>query len=185
MRWHFASARRAFGVRARLLFFDESGVNLSMTRTHARAPKGERVVADIPKNWGDNVTVAACLTESGIVAPFHRRGSMNGDWMVAYTEQVLCPELRQDDVVVMDNLSCHKQLRVRELIEQKGAHLIFLPPYSPDLNPIEKAWSKFKAILRKLAARSYEALENAICEALKAVTSSDAAGFFGSCGYPI
>ena len=102
-----------------------------------------------------------------------------------HTQNKYCAPNFAKTMVVMDSLSCHKQLRVRELIEQKGAHLIFLPPYSPDLNPIEKAWSKFKAILRKLAARSYEALENAICEALKAVTSTDAAGFFGSCGYPI
>jgi transposase len=185
LRWHFESKRLALGVRSRLLFFDESGVNLSMVRSHARAPKGERVVADVPKNWGDNVTVAACLTDTGIVAPFHRQGPMNGDWMVAYTEQVLCPELRANDVVIMDNLACHKNARVREAIEQKGAHLIFLPPYSPDLNPIEKAWSKFKATLRRIAARSYEALESGIWEALKTITPSDAAGFFGSCGYPI
>jgi transposase len=166
-----------------LLFFDESGVNLSMARTHARAPRGERVVGSVPKNWGDSVTVAACLSEAGVIAPFYRHGSMNGEWMEAYVEQVLQPELREGDVVVMDNLAAHKTARVRALIESTGAELVFLPPYSPDLNPIELAWSKMKSRLRKLAARSYDALLNAVDVALRAITSSDASGFFAACGY--
>ncbi len=104
--------------------------------------------------------------------------------MIAYTEQVLCPELRENDVVVMDNLACHKNVRVQQAIEEKGAYLIFLPPYSPDLNPIEKAWSKFKTSLRKIATRSYEALEAGIWEALKAITQAPPQAFLAHAGTP-
>ena len=154
-----------------------------MARTYARAPRGERVVGSVPKNWGDSVTVAACLCEGGIVAPFYRHGSMSGEWMEAYVEQVLRPELRDGDVVVMDNLAAHKTGRVRALIEAAGAELVFLPPYSPDLNPIELAWSKMKSRLRQIAARSYDALLDAVERALRAITSSDASAFFAACGY--
>jgi transposase len=154
-----------------------------MARAYARGPKGQRVVGSLPKNWGDSVTVAACLTDTGIVAPFYRHGSMNGDWMLAYVEQVLSLELRDGDVVVMDNLAAHKSARVRECIESHGAELLFLPPYSPDLNPIELAWSKMKALLRKVAARSYDALLQAVADALHAITPQDAAAYFSDCGY--
>jgi transposase len=154
-----------------------------MARAYARGPKGQRVVGSLPKNWGDSVTVAACLTDTGIVAPFYRHGSMNGDWMVAYAEQVLGPELRDGDIVVMDNLAAHKSARVRECIESHGAELLFLPPYSPDLNPIELAWSKMKALLRKVAARTYDALLEAVTDALRAITEQDAVSYFGACGY--
>jgi transposase len=154
-----------------------------MARAYARGPKGERVVGSVPKNWGDSVTVAACLTETGIVAPFYRHGSMSGEWMEAYVEQVLAQELREGDIVVMDNLAAHKLARVRELIEACGAELLFLPPYSPDLNPIEQAWSKMKASLRKHAARTYDALLDAVAAALKAISPKDACGFFRASGY--
>jgi transposase len=154
-----------------------------MTRAYARGPKGQRVVGSLPKNWGDSVTVAACLTDTGIVAPFYRHGSMNGDWMLAYVEQVLSLELRDGDIVVMDNLAAHKNARVRECIESHGAELLFLPPYSPDLNPIELAWSKMKALLRKVAARTYDALLEAVTNALRAITEQDAASYLGACGY--
>ena len=108
---------------------------------------------------------------------------MNGDWMVAYAEQVLGPELRDGDIVVMDNLAAHKSARVRECIESRGAELLFLPPYSPDLNPIELAWSKMKALLRKVAARTYDALLQAVADALRAITEQDATSYFGACGY--
>ena len=155
-----------------------------MARAYARGPRGERVLGSVPKNWGDSVTVAACLTDEGIVAPFFRHGSMNGEWMEAYVEQVLVAELREGDVFVMDNLSAHKGARVRALIEARGAELVFLPPYSPDLNPIELAWSKMKAILRKLKARTYEALLEAVEFALRAITDRDAKSFLRACGYP-
>jgi transposase len=154
-----------------------------MARSYGRGPKGQRVIGSEPKNWGDSVTVAACLTDSGIVAPFYRHGSMSGEWMTAYVEQVLCPELRDGDIVIMDNLAAHKSLRVRECIEAHGADLLFLPPYSPDLNPIELAWSKMKALLRKLAARTYDTLLDGVADALRAITPRDASSFFSACGY--
>ena len=154
-----------------------------MARAYARGPTRERVVGSVPKNWGDSVTVAACLTETGIVAPLYRHGSMSGEWMEAYVEQVLARELSDGDIVVMDNLAAHKVASVRLLIEACGAELIFLPPYSPDLNPIEQAWSKMKAILRKAAARNYDALLEAVTHALRAITPTDAAGFFRASGY--
>jgi transposase len=129
------------------------------------------------------VTVAACLTKGGVVAPLYRHGSMTGDWMTAYVEQVLSSELREGDVVVMDNLGAHKSLGVRKLIEARGAELVFLPPYSPDLNPIELARSKMKAILRKIAARTYDALLDGVAEALAAISAADASAFFRACGY--
>jgi transposase len=154
-----------------------------MARAYARSPRGARVFGHVPKNWGDSVTVAACLTDEGIVAPFFRHGSMNGEWMEAYVEQVLVAELRERDVVVMDNLGAHKSARVRALIEACGAEIVFLPPYSPDLNPIELAWSKMKAILRKLKARTYDALLEAVDVALRAITDLDAKSFLRACGY--
>lgn len=155
-----------------------------MARAYARAPKGDRAVGHVPKNWGDSVTVAACLTDSGVVAPFYRHGSMTGEWMEAYVEQVLGPELQENDVVVMDNLGAHKTLGVRSAIEARGARLVFLPPYSPDLNPIELTWSKMKTLLRGRAARSYDGLLDAVAFALKAITPQDAKSFFKTCGYP-
>jgi transposase len=154
-----------------------------MARAYARGSKGQRVVGSEPKNWGDSVTVAACLTDIGIVAPFYRHGSMSGDWMTAYVEQVLCPELRDGDIVIMDNLAAHKSVRVRELIEARGGELLFLPPYSPELNPIELAWSKMKALLRKLGARTYDALLEGVADALRAITPANASAFFRKAGY--
>lgn len=108
---------------------------------------------------------------------------MNGEYFEAYVEQVLVPELRPGNIVVMDNLSVHTQVRVRKLIEQAGARLVFLPPYSPDLSPIEPAWSKVKALLRRAAARAYEGLLDAVTAALRAITPDDARGWFRHCGY--
>jgi transposase len=184
LRWHYERLRRcSFGFRRRLLFFDESGVNLAMARLYARGPRGERVVGSVPKNWGDSVTVAACLTDTGIIAPFYRHGSMSGEWMLAYVEQVLGPELRECDILVMDNLAAHKSSAVREFLEARGAELIFLPPYSPDLNPIEQAWSKMKALLRKHSARTYDALLDAVASALRAISPQDPSGFIRASGY--
>lgn len=156
-----------------------------MARLYARGPRGERVVGSVPKNWGDSVTVAACLTNEGIIAPFYRHGSMSGEWMEAYVEQVLGPELRDGDILVMDNLAAHKSAGVRKLVEACGAEILFLPPYSPDLNPIEQAWSKMKALLRKHSARTYDALLDGVASALRAITPQDASGFFRASGYAI
>jgi transposase len=167
----------------RLIFLDESGINLSMARSTARSPRGERAVGDIPKNWGDSVTLCAGLSLRGIVAPLYLHGSMTGEIFEAYVEQFLAPELRPGDIVVMDNLSVHKLGAVRAHIESAGARLLFLPPYSPDFSPIEPAWSKIKSVLRKAAARSYDALLDATVTALRAVTRADARGWFAHCGY--
>jgi transposase len=170
---------------ARLIFIDETGVHLSMARTHARAPSGERAVAAIPKNWGDSVTVVAGLTLDGYIAPMLLHGAMNARAFEAYVEQCLAPELQHGDVVVMDNLASHKQSVVVSLIAAAGAHVLYLPAYSPDFNPIEPSWSKFKAVLRKLAARTTAALHDAVCVALRAITPSDAKGWFRHCGHPV
>ncbi len=179
--WRLKTLRQA----ARLVFLDETGIHLSMTRSHARAPAGERAVAAVPKNWGDSITVVAGLTLDGIIAPMMLHGAMNARAFEAYVEQCLVPELREGDVVVMDNLAAHKRPVVSELIERVGARVLFLPPYSPDFNPIEPSWSKFKAILRALAARTTDALQDGVRTALRAITPSDARGWFLHCGHPV
>jgi transposase len=179
--WRVRTLRRA----ARLVFLDETGINLSMTRAYARAPSGERAVAAVPKNWGDSVTVVAGLTHGGIIAPMILHGSMNARAFEAYVEQCLIPELRTNDVVVMDNLAAHKRPIIEQLVERIGAKVLFLPPYSPDFNPIEPGWSKFKSILRATAARTTDALYEGVRRALRAITPSDARGWFQHCGHAV
>ena len=176
---------RRIAKASRLLFLDESGVNLSMAREYAWAPSNERAVGFVPKNWGQSMTVAAALSPDGIIAPLLLEGSMNGPTFHAYVEQFLAPELRSGDLVIMDNLGAHKPLGIRALIEATGARLLFLPPYSPDFSPIELAWSKMKAILRKLAARTRGQLLPAVARALRAISPEDARGWFGHCGYAV
>jgi transposase len=156
-----------------------------MTRTHARTPAGERAVDAVPKNWGDNVTVTAALTLDGIVAPMMLHGAMTARAFEAYVEQCLGPELGAGDVVVLDKLTSHKTNRVRELIEATGARLVFLPSYSPDFNPIEHAWSKLKALLRKAGARSLRKLRNALRWALLEISEQDALGWISHCGFRV
>jgi transposase len=156
-----------------------------MTRTHARTPAGERAVDAVPKNWGDNVTVTAALTLDGIIAPMMLHGALTARAFEAYVEQCLGPELRPGDVVVLDRLSAHKTNDVRELVEARGARLVFLPSYSPDFNPIEHAWSKLKALLRKAGARTLRKLHNALRWALLEITSNDAHGYFSHCGFRV
>jgi transposase len=170
---------------ARLLFIDETGINLSMTRTHARTLAGMRAVDAVPKNWGDNITVTAALTLDGIVAPMMMHGAMNARAFEAYVEQCLCPELGAGDVVVLDKLTAHKIDRVRQLVEARGARLAYLPGYSPDFNPIENAWSKLKALLRKAKARTVRKLGRALRWALLEITSDDAHGWISHCGFPV
>lgn len=156
-----------------------------MTRTHARAPMGERAMDAVPKNWGDNITVTAALTLDGIVAPMMLHGAMNGRAFDAYVEQCLAPELKLGDVVVLDKLGAHKPSRIRDLIEARGARLVFLPSYSPDFNPIEHAWSKLKALLRKAGARTLRKLARALRSALLAITPDDSYGWFSHCGFHV
>jgi transposase len=169
----------------RLKFVDESGVNISMTRLYGRAPRGERVIGSVPQNYGENVTMLAAMGIGGVGAVMTVNGATDADVFRAYVGQVLAPTLRRGDIVVMDNLGAHKAAGVREIIEREGAELIYLPPYSPDLSPIERCWSKIKTYLRKAKARTREALEEALKQALETVTESDALSWFTHCGYAV
>ena len=170
---------------SRLKFIDESGVNIAMTRLWGRAPKGQRVVGSVPQNWGSNITLLAALSASGVSATMTVEGATDTDIFCAYVGQVLSPTLSEGDIVVMDNLSAHKAQKVRELIEAKGARLVYLPPYSPDLNPIERCWSKIKTYLRAAKARTSERLNEAIKQAFETITESDARAWFKHCGYAL
>ena len=167
----------------RLVFVDEMGTNTSLSPLYAWSRRGERAPAKVPRNRGKNTTLLASMSSEGIGPCLAVEGATNKAVFEAYVEGVLAPSLRPGQVVVMDNLSAHKGEEVRELIEARGCELLFLPPYSPDLNPIEEAFSKIKGLLRKAEACTREALIEAIGEAISAVTAWDARGFFEHCGY--
>ena len=169
----------------RFKFIDESGVNLAMTRLYGRAPRGERVIGAVPQNYGANVTMLAALGSHGIEAMMTIEGATDTEVFRVYVEQVLRPTLHPGDIVIMDNLRAHKASGIREAIEQIGARLLYLPPYSPDLSPIERCWAKLKTYLRKAKARTREALDAAITEALITVTAADAHGWFAYSGYAL
>ncbi len=155
-----------------------------MVPLRARAPKGERAFGKAPKNWDKNdVTLICSVSLDGMGASMSIEGCADGEAFLLYVEHFLCPTLKRGQIVLMDNLQVHKAKRVRELIEECGCHLVFLPSYSPDLNPIEEAFSKVKTLLRKAKARSFEALVEASGRALSAVSEEDACGFFVDCGY--
>jgi transposase len=154
-----------------------------MARTHGRARRGERLRMGFPHGHRKTTTLVAGLRVSGMVAPMVLDGPINGDWFEAYVAQVLIPELRPGDVVIMDNLSSHKRVAIRERIEAAGASLRFLPPYSPDFNPIEKAFAKLKALLRKAAERTVDALRNRIGHIVDLFAPAECANYFSSCGY--
>jgi transposase len=166
-------------------FIDESGINLTMTRAYGRGPRGERVVGAVPQNYGPNITMIAALALQGVEAVMTIDGATDADVFRAYGEQVLCPTLTAGDIVVMDNLRAHKVAGIRDRIEERGARLVFLPPYSPDLSPIELCWSKLKTLLRAAQARTREALDAAVQQALTVVMPSDARGWFRHCGYAL
>jgi transposase len=168
-----------------LKFIDESGTNIAMTRLYGRAPRGQRVVGSVPQNYGQNITMLAALSATGVEAVMTVEGATDGDVFRTYVRRVLAPTLSKGDIVVLDNLGAHKVEGVREVIEARGARLIYLPPYSPDLNPIERCWSKIKTALRAAKARTREALEVAISQALATVTESDARAWFKHCGYAL
>jgi transposase len=168
----------------RLVFVDESGFHTSMTRLYGRAPKGKRAYGKVPRNRGKNTTLIAAMTLEGAMgAPMTVEGATDTQAFEAYVEHFLAPTLREGQVVVLDGLGAHRPKRIRELVEARGADLVFLPSYSPDLNPIEEAFSKVKALVRKEDARLSEALVEAIGRALAAVTAEDAAGWFAHAGY--
>jgi len=169
----------------RLKFIDESGVHTGLTRGYGRARPGQRVTEGTPGHSGTHYTFLASLSLTGIEAPLLFEGALNGDIFETYVHDLLGPCLKRNDIVIMDNLAAHKQVRIREAIEARGARVVFLPPYSPDLNPIELCWSKIKAWLRQAKARTWEALVDALAEALRAVTSEDILAWFTHCGYAI
>ena len=170
-----------------MVFVDECGTNITLTRLHARAPRGERAFGKAPRNWDKNVTLIAAMSAEGIGATMSSvEGATDGAAFAAfaaYVKHFLLPTLKEGQVVVMDNLQAHKSTRVRKLIGSVGASVLFLPPYSPDFSPIEEAFSKIKAILRSIEARTQEALVEAIGQALDAVSPRDALGWFAHCGY--
>lgn len=167
----------------RLFFIDECGTNTKMARSRGRSRRGERCRAAIPHGHWKTTTLVAALTTSGIAAPMILDGAMDGDMFTAYVTHVLMKELRPGDVVIMDNLPAHKVAAVRETIERADAKLIYLPPYSPDFNPIEKAFSQIKAFLKKTAARTKENLDKAIADAIDVVSPQNAINYFHTCGY--
>ena len=167
----------------RIVFVDEMGSNTSLRPLYAWSPKGERAFGSAPRNWGENVTLLASITPEGLGPCLAVEGSTTREVFEAYLERVLAPTLRAGRVVVVDNLSAHKGGRVKEIVEGRGCELLYLPPYSPDFNPIEQAFSKIKGLLRRAEARTREALIEAMGIALSAVTARDARGFFVHCGY--
>jgi len=165
------------------VFIDETAVTTKMTRLYGRAPLGERLVAKVPHgHWKTLTLVAACRVD-GMTAPYVVDGAMDGPAFLAYVEQVLVPTLKKRDIVFMDNVRTHKVVGVREAIEAAGAELRYLPPYSPDLNPIENVYSKLKSDLRKGAARTVDALSRLVGRSLKEIAPSDCAGYFRHAGY--
>jgi len=167
----------------KLVFIDESGAKTNMTRLYGRAKSGQRVVDNVPVGHWCTTTMISSVRLDGSTACMVVDGATNKEVFQAYVQHILLPTLKPGDIVILDNLSAHKNQETRDLIESVGAELWFLPPYSPDLNPIEKMWSKIKSILRALKARTEKTLINAIAKALEVVTASDAKGWFESCGY--
>ena len=168
----------------RLVFVDESGFNTSMTRLRARAPMGKRAYGKVPRNRGKNTTLIAAITLEGAMGESMTvEGATDAEAFEAYVEHFLAPSLCEGQLVVLDGLGAHGTEKVRELVQARGADLLFLPSYSPDLNPIEEAFSKIKALVRKVGARMREALVEAIGRASEAVTPEDAASWFAHAGY--
>jgi transposase len=167
------------------VFVDECGAHTSLAPLYAWARKGERASSKVPRNWGANITLVASMSAEGMGPSLAVEGATTREVFEAYLEHLLVPALRPGQVVVMDNLSSHKGSHVRQLIEARGCKLLYLPPYSPDLNPIEEAFSKVKALLRSSAARTREALVEAMGAALNAITARDVRGFFAHRGYHI
>jgi transposase len=168
---------------SRLVFVDEMGTHISLAPLYAYAPVGERTFFEIPRHRGTNTTLLTSLHQGGMGPSMAVQGATTACVFETYVERLLAPELREGQVVVMDNLGAHRPKRVRELIEARGCELIYLPAYSPDLNPIEEALAKVKHILRKIGARTKETLIEAMGRALGAVSSEDVRGFFVHCGY--
>lgn len=170
---------------SRLVFVDETGTNLSLTRRYGRAKRGQRVVGQVPRNPGPNVTLIAAMDQDGLLGELTITGALDGNAFAVYVTRVLVPQLWPGDVVIWDNLSAHKRARARIWIEAAGCQVLFLPPYSPDFNPIELAFSKLKTHLRGVGARSFETMLTAIGTGLEHMTATDIRGYYGHCGFPL
>jgi transposase len=168
---------------AKLVFIDETWTKTNMTRLYGRAPRGKRLISAIPHGHWKTSTFIGALRCDGLVAPSVFDGPINGELFLAYVQQVLVPTLRPGDIVIMDNLRSHKVAGVREAIEAAGATLMFIPPYSPDLNPIEMAFAKLKALLRAKAIRTVEALWNTLGTIVGCFTPKECANYFRHDGY--
>jgi transposase len=167
------------------VFIDEAGSHIAMTRARARSPKGERAFGKVPRCRGTVTTIIGALTIAGMAAVMTIEGGTSGAVFTAYVTNVLSPTLRAGNVVVLDNLAAHKVEEVRTAIEATGSRLLFLPPYHPDLNPIEEGWSKLKTFIRAMEPRSTADLDRSIALGATRITSSDAAGWFGHSGYHV
>lgn len=170
---------------AQVVFVDETSTHTSLCRRYARAPRGQRAHGAVPRNHGGNVTLLACLTPTGIGPSVTIPGAVDGPAFLAYVTQVLLPSLRPGQVVILDNLSAHKGVAVREAVAAAGCELCFLPPYSPDFNPIELAFSVVKTALRAAAARDPATLHQATARAIDCITPAIAHAFYAHCGFPL
>jgi transposase len=170
---------------AALVFVDESGANLAMTPRSGRAPRGERVIGTVPRNHGKNTTLVAALTLAGITTAMTVEGAMDRLAFEACVAQILVPSLHPGQGVIWDNLRVHKSETAQRLIAAAGCHLLWLPPSSPDVTPIEQAFSTLKTALRRTEARTRQELDAAITTGLATITATDARGWFAHCGYPI
>lgn len=166
-----------------LVFVDESGINTAMSRRYARAATGHRALGRVPAGHWRQLTILGGLSLEGLIACMSIESATDKPVFVAFVREVLVPQLRAGQVVILDNLSPHKADEVRKLIEGAGCRLLLLPPYSPDLNPIEQTWSKLKTLLRSAAARTKKALEEALTAVIEQITPADAHGWFAHCGY--
>ena len=167
------------------IILDESGANLSMTREYGRSVGGQRLHCPRPYLRGSHYSIMSAISPNKVVASLYCEGAVNGDIFTSFIEECLVPELTLGNKVVMDNVSFHKVASVEKLIKQTGAQILYLPPYSPDLSPIELMWSKIKALLRKFAARTAEEFFSAMQAAFRAINTDDLRGWFQHCGYRI
>ena len=181
LRYQFRCWLETIDIR-NLVFIDETGINLAMTRLYGRARGGARVSAQCPGNKGENITLIGAMSDEGLIAAMTLPGSLNTPSFLVFLEKVLVPQLWTGAIVVMDNLPVHYAHAAQLLLESVGAQIKFLPPYSPDLSPIELCWSKLKEILRSAQARTTEALDEAITMAINAITDDNALSWFHHCG---
>lgn len=172
-------------LTGQLKWLDETGCQLNLTRQYGRAVPGPRVVEGVPSNYGSNYTLIATLGLEGVLAPWLLEGALDGESFYVYVAEVLAPVLKPGDILLLDNLPTHKTAGIADLVAARGARLEYLSPYSPDYNPIERCWSKIKTLLRQAKARTVEALEQAIREALATITETDLRAWIEFCGYSV